>query len=151
VIPPYNHNYDAISTRLANGNGFPGDLTLVGIFDIHETMHNFNKTDFQKFSKIVVDFVNQCNLYAAGKVVNLPPNNVNATLVNDPAATPVARLDAGVAAASATVTSVRDALQALSNDFNNRNFEVLLAQMKLLSGAYAAMLEAQVSTEPPPP
>jgi len=54
-----------------------------------------------------------------------------------------ARIDAGIAEAIATVTGVRDAVQALPNDFNNHNFEVMLAQMKVLSAVLVAMLQAQ--------
>jgi hypothetical protein len=76
VVEPFNHNYNAISTSLANGDGFPNNASMVGIFDTMNGMHNFDKVNFTKFSKAVRDFVHNCNLYAQGETIGLPPNEV---------------------------------------------------------------------------
>jgi len=57
-----------------------------------------------------------------------------------------ARLDAGVVAATLTVAvAARDALHAMPSTFNATNFVGLLAQMKILSDSYVAMLQAHAA------
>ena len=81
TVPPFTDNYNAIATSLANGYGFPNNQSLVGIFDTTHGMHNFNTKTFPKFAKAVRDFIHNCNLYAQGETISLPPNNVEATTV----------------------------------------------------------------------
>jgi len=52
------------------------------------------------------------------------------------------RLDAGVVASTVAIKDVADTLHPMPIDFTNANFEILLLQMKTLSGALAAMLHA---------
>lgn len=71
-----NQIYNGISTRLANGDGFPGNAATVSILDINNVGHDFNKVDFGKFGRAVSDFAYYCNQYAQGQITTLPPNTV---------------------------------------------------------------------------
>ena len=61
---------------------------------------------------------------------------------------PNARIDAGIAAAVTVATTARDAVNAIGPAFSPANYELLLAQMKVVCVAFVAMLEAQ--NDPPP-
>ncbi len=75
VIPPYNHNINAISTSQAyDGNAFPMGGTAVSIATMDGAVHDFDKSTFKLLMRAIRDFVYQTNLYVMGKAAALPPN-----------------------------------------------------------------------------
>jgi hypothetical protein len=60
-----------------------------------------------------------------------------------------ARLDDGVSAAVTVAEDVRDAVHAIPSGFTGANFAALLLQMKVMSDAFVAMLQAQAPPAPP--
>lgn len=61
---------------------------------------------------------------------------------------PNLRIDAGIAAAVTVAVTARDAVNAISPSFSPANYELLLAQMKVVTVAFVAMLEAQNDPTP---
>lgn len=56
-----------------------------------------------------------------------------------------ARLDAGVVAAADVAAAVRDAMQAIPDNFTATNFAAMKIQLDALTQAFAEMLQAQAS------
>jgi hypothetical protein len=56
------------------------------------------------------------------------------------------RIDAGIAASLTVAKDASEALHAISSGFNPQTFAVFLLQMKIMTDAFVAMLQAQATT-----
>jgi hypothetical protein len=69
-------NLNSLTTNYNENGRFPGNQTIVGIFDVDHNMHLFTKQAFIPFIQAVSDFVHFSHLYVEGESLYLPPNSV---------------------------------------------------------------------------
>ena len=77
VMPPDNHNINAIITSIANGTGLPLSQSDVAVFDTDGNQHMFVTQNVSDLAVMMRDFVHGSRLYAHGQVDTLPPNTVH--------------------------------------------------------------------------
>ena len=88
VMPPDNHNINAIATAYNMTDRFPNNQPHVTIFDINGAPHDWD-VQFSDFVVAVRDFVHNCRLYAHGAIAALPPNSVQIASPAPPAVEPM--------------------------------------------------------------
>jgi hypothetical protein len=81
---------NAVQTCWNDNGSMPNGKSVVELFDIMGTLHNFDKNSMRTFARAARDFTHNCNLYAQGETINLPPNQISLTTAASDAAPPFA-------------------------------------------------------------
>jgi hypothetical protein len=81
AVAPHTDNINALATSLSyDGNAFPLGAATAIVSDIDGVAREFDKSNFKLLTRAIRDFVYVTNLYAAGHVDALPPNETSKSI-----------------------------------------------------------------------